>query len=200
MQTPSPLGTERAFERAPARVFPKPARPVEAGFCSLPQTPLRSPGVCPSRRGAPARGQRRPPSPLLPQSFAQAEPEAVRRQLLVNFVAPILLTRQALPLLLARGGMVINVGTALGNIAVPDLGAYGATKAGLTYWNDALRRELRHRGVRVCLLVEPGPVKTEFFEAIEANPPDAGRSPSLRRRLALSRPRLTMWSGGLPAC
>ena len=45
------------------------------------------------------------------------------------------------------------------------LGAYGATKAGLAYWNDALRRELRHKGVTVCL-VEPGPVKTEFFDAL----------------------------------
>jgi short-subunit dehydrogenase len=54
------------------------------------------------------------------------------------------------------------------------LGAYGATKAGLAYWNDALRRELLHRGVKVCL-VEPGPVKTEFFSALEKLAPVGGK-------------------------
>ena len=55
------------------------------------------------------------------------------------------------------------------------LGAYGATKAGLAYWNDALRRELKPTGVRVCL-VEPGPIKTEFMDALGAMVPDGGRT------------------------
>ena len=50
-------------------------------------------------------------------------------------------------------------------MANPILGAYGATKAGLAYWNDAIRRELRGRGVSVSL-VDLGPVSTEFFEAV----------------------------------
>jgi short-subunit dehydrogenase len=60
--------------------------------------------------------------------------------------------------------MVINIGSAI--ICVPNsaLGAYGATKAGLAYWNDALRRELRSQGLTVCL-VEPGPISTEFSQA-----------------------------------
>ena len=34
----------------------------------------------------------------------------------------------------------------------------------MAYWNDALRREVGRLGVTVCL-VEPGPVRTEFFDA-----------------------------------
>ncbi len=100
----------------------------------------------------------------LPTLFADADPELVRLQIAVNFTAPLILTRLALPHLARRGGLVINIGSAITTIANSGLGAYGATKAGLAYWNDALRRELSSRGVRVCL-VEPGPIKTEFSQA-----------------------------------
>ena len=42
---------------------------------------------------------------------------------------------------------MLNVGSAITSVASPSLGVYGTTKAGLAYWNDALRREVRHRGV-----------------------------------------------------
>ncbi|MGE3820052.1 MAG: SDR family NAD(P)-dependent oxidoreductase [Isosphaeraceae bacterium] len=101
----------------------------------------------------------------LPTLFADGDPEALRRQLAVNLVAPMLLARMAIPALLETRGTIINVGSAISCLANPALGAYGATKAGLAYWNNALRRELWHKGVTVCL-VEPGPVRTEFFHAL----------------------------------
>lgn len=107
----------------------------------------------------------------LPTLFADANPDELRRQIEVNLVAPLMLTRHALPHLLARRGLVINIGSAITCVANSALGAYGATKAGLAYWNDALRRELRHKGVGVCL-VEPGPVRTEFFSALEKLAPE----------------------------
>ena len=100
----------------------------------------------------------------LPHLFAGSEPEQILRQLEVNLVAPMMLTRYALPYLIESRGVVINVGSSITSVANPALGAYGATKAGLAYWNDALRREVQYKGVNVCL-VEPGPVKTEFFDA-----------------------------------
>src|SRR4029079_5689920 len=54
------------------------------------------------------------------------------------------------------------------------LGSYGATKAVLAYWTSARRREIGHKGVSVCL-VEPGPVKTEFFEALTGLTPQPGQ-------------------------
>ena len=100
----------------------------------------------------------------LPTLFADANPEYLHRQIEVNFTAPLLLARHTLPSLIARRGMIINIGSAITCVANSALGAYGATKAGLAYWNDALRRELLIQGVRVCL-VEPGPISTEFSEA-----------------------------------
>src|SRR5262249_42637425 len=77
----------------------------------------------------------------LPTLFEDAVPEQVVRQLTVNLVAPLLLARLSLPSLAARKGMIINIGSAITCVANSALGAYGATKAGLAYWNDALRRE-----------------------------------------------------------
>ena len=101
----------------------------------------------------------------LPTLFADSDPTAIRAQLEVNLVAPLMLTRLALPYLTKSRGVVINIGSAITAVANPALGAYGATKSGLAYWSIALRRELRHLGVRVCL-VEPGPINTEFFESV----------------------------------
>ena len=79
----------------------------------------------------------------LPTLFADADPEHLARQIAVNFTAPLMLTRLCLPSLIERRGMIINIGSAITCVANSALGAYGATKAGLAYWNDALRRELQ---------------------------------------------------------
>jgi uncharacterized protein len=111
----------------------------------------------------------------LPTLFADGEVAHLRSQLAVNFAAPLMLARQALPWLIARKGMIINIGSSITCVPNSALGAYGATKAGLAYWNHALRRELRSLGVTVCL-VEPGPITTEFSEAVSARVCSEGRA------------------------
>jgi short-subunit dehydrogenase len=112
----------------------------------------------------------------LPEQFADAAPELIARQIAVNFAAPLLLTRLCLPSLVESRGTIINISSAITCVPNAALGAYGATKAGLSYWNDALRRELRARGhgVQVCL-VEPGPIRTEFMDAARSRVPPGGR-------------------------
>jgi uncharacterized protein len=108
----------------------------------------------------------------IPSLFGDSDPAEIRRQVEVNFVAPMLLARAALPHLIETKGTIINVGSAITSVPNPIFGAYGATKAALAWWNDALRRELLRRGVHVCL-VEPGPVTTEFFDALQSQVPGA---------------------------
>jgi uncharacterized protein len=102
----------------------------------------------------------------LPTLFADAPAADIEQQVAVNFMAPLLLTRHLIASLIARQGVVINIGSAITCVANSALGAYGATKAGIAYWNDALRRELASLGVTVCL-VEPGPIRTEFSQAMQ---------------------------------
>lgn len=103
--------------------------------------------------------------------FGEEPAQALRRQIEVNLTAPITLTREALAHIVEARGTIINVGSSITCIPVGIFGVYGATKAGLAYWNDALRREVGHKGVRVCL-VEPGPVATEFLDVVKSHDRD----------------------------
>ncbi len=135
--------------------------------------------------------------------FAESNPADLAKQIDVNFVAPVTLARLALPHLQETKGIIINVGSSMSVAAIPAFGVYGATKAALGYWNDALRRELKSLGIRVCL-VEPGPIRTEFLDVIaaqskrpptlwESRPPNFvnGRADDAARRIArlLDHPR-----------
>jgi len=83
----------------------------------------------------------------------------------VNLRAPILLSRLALPHLIATGrGAVVNVASLAGKVPVPGSVAYSATKFGLRGFSMALADELRGTGVTVSC-VSPGPVDTQFIMA-----------------------------------
>jgi len=82
--------------------------------------------------------------------FAEQDEAAIAALLAVNLVAPLLLTRQLLPLLEARGeAAIVNIGSTFGSIGHPGFAAYCASKAGLAGFSEALRRELADGPVRV---------------------------------------------------
>lgn len=89
-------------------------------------------------------------------------PAEVEYMLRLNLVAPIWLTRLALPLLHQRPeGRVVIVSSLAARIHVPGISVYCASKAGLMAFASSLRRELRGSGVGV-MDVYPGTVDTEM--------------------------------------
>jgi short-subunit dehydrogenase len=83
----------------------------------------------------------------------------------VNLRAPILLTRRALPHLIASGrGAIVNVASLAGKVPTGGSAVYCATKFGLRGFSMALADELRGTGVTVSC-VSPGPVDTQFIMA-----------------------------------
>jgi short-subunit dehydrogenase len=83
----------------------------------------------------------------------------------VNLRAPLLLTRRALPHLVASGrGAVVNVASIAGKVPTVGSVVYSATKFGLRGFSMALADELRGTGVTVSC-VSPGPVDTQFIMA-----------------------------------
>jgi len=87
-----------------------------------------------------------------------------RRQIEVNLFAPVALARDVLPMMRAqRWGRIVNVSSVAGRIGYPLFGWYCASKHALEGLSDALRLEVAPWGVRVAL-IEPGPVRTEFFD------------------------------------
>jgi len=81
----------------------------------------------------------------------------------VNLVAPVVLTRLALPYLKRRGGgAIVNVASIAGMIPVDHEAVYSATKFGLRAFSFALAEELREAHITVSA-VSPGPVETGFI-------------------------------------
>lgn len=91
----------------------------------------------------------------------------VRRQFDVNVFGPHRLIRAALPHMRDRGeGTIINVSSAAGLVAFPGGGVYSGAEHALEAMTDALRAEVSGLGVDV-VLVEPGPVTTDFAKRAE---------------------------------
>jgi short-subunit dehydrogenase len=81
---------------------------------------------------------------------AALQADHARKLVDTNILAPMLLTTGMLPLLLNRAhAQVLNIGSTLGSLGVPGFAAYGASKAALRVYSEALRRELADGPVRV---------------------------------------------------
>jgi short-subunit dehydrogenase len=91
-----------------------------------------------------------------------------RDEVLVNCIAAIELTHLLLPGMQARSsGAVINVASTAAFQPDPYMAVYGATKAFLLSFSEAVWAENRHRGIRVVALC-PGATQTAFFDVVGA--------------------------------
>ncbi len=94
----------------------------------------------------------------------------VQSQIEVNLLAPILLTRAALPALRESGdAAIVNVSSGFGLVGMPFYATYAATKAGIAHFGEALRRELYGEGVHV-MTIYPGATETPMMDSNEAGP------------------------------
>ncbi|HVK23234.1 MAG TPA: SDR family oxidoreductase [Actinokineospora sp.] len=97
--------------------------------------------------------------------IAETDPERLVAQVQLNCVAVVDLTARLLPGMVERGqGTVVNVASGAAFQPMPHLAVYGATKAFVLSFSEALWAEVKPKGVRV-IAVCPGATQTEFFEA-----------------------------------
>lgn len=102
---------------------------------------------------------------------------AIRTMIEVNLLAPILLTRAALPHLRASGeALVVNISSGIALIGMPFYTSYAAAKAGLSHFGEALRRELDDERVKV-LTVYPTATDTPMMASSRLDPPEGRESP-----------------------
>jgi short-subunit dehydrogenase len=133
--------------------------------------------------------------------LVQADGAVLSDMVQLNVAALVGLTRLYLPGMLARDrGAVINVGSTAAFQPVPYMAVYGATKAFVLSFTEALWAETRGTGVRVTALC-PGSTDTGFFDV-------AGDDAQVGRRVApegvaraalraLDRRRSTVVTGGV---
>lgn len=88
-----------------------------------------------------------------------------------NLTGLFLVTRQALPMM-RRGGSIVNTLSIAAYEPFAGMAAYNAAKFGALGFTEALREELREKGIRVTALV-PGATATDIWEQFW---PDAPKS------------------------
>ena len=103
---------------------------------------------------------------------ADAPPHHFDNQVAVNVGAVVELSRAAAVGMVARRrGWILNVSSVAGGIATPSNAVYGASKAFVTSYSNALGLELRPMGVVVTALL-PGYTHTEFHEVSGSDTPN----------------------------
>ncbi len=103
--------------------------------------------------------------------------DALRRQIEVNVIGPVAVTQAFLPLLRKARGRIVLMGSILGRVALPYVGAYSISKFALEAVTDSLGMELAESGVSVSLM-EPGNIATpiwakskqRFLDTMNGNP------------------------------
>ena len=95
-------------------------------------------------------------------TVAEIDVDRLEAEIRLNVLALVRLTRAVLAPMVARGrGAIINVSSMAGIQPTPFNANYGATKAFVNSFTEAIHEELRGSGVRVQVL-QPGFTRTEF--------------------------------------
>jgi short-subunit dehydrogenase/uncharacterized protein YndB with AHSA1/START domain len=110
--------------------------------------------------------------------FAAADAQREAEEMAVDVVAVVGLARAFLPAMIARrSGGILNVASTIAFQPGPWQAVYGASKAFVLSFSQALWYEARAAGVSVTALC-PGPTRTGFVDALRA---DVGRTAIYRR-------------------
>lgn len=89
--------------------------------------------------------------------------EQIQRNLETNFLGPLRVMREVLPLFRAQGGgHFINIGAAAAISNYAGFSVYGGAKAGMELASEAVAQEGLPHHIRVTVVV-PGPFRTDFI-------------------------------------
>jgi NAD(P)-dependent dehydrogenase (short-subunit alcohol dehydrogenase family) len=96
-------------------------------------------------------------------------PSEYRRQLEANMISPLVVIQAFAPFLgtdkkrQGPAGRIVNISSTGARVAIPLIGGYSSSKAGLEGMSDALRQELMLFGIDV-VIIEPGTVNTAMYD------------------------------------
>lgn len=104
-----------------------------------------------------------------------------------NFFGVVRVVKSVLPIMRnQRSGTLINISSMVGRVAMPLNSVYVASKFALEGFSESIRHELSKFGINV-ILIEPGIVRTGFFDNLQKSKNEAAKSPYsalLKRRLS----------------
>ncbi len=91
-------------------------------------------------------------------------PEHFRKQYDLNVLGLLLTTQEAVKLIGPEGGSIINIGSVVGKMPVPNASVYSSTKAAVDAITVSLSKELGPKNIRVNA-INPGMIETEGVHA-----------------------------------
>ncbi|QLZ69497.1 SDR family oxidoreductase [Legionella sp. PC1000] len=101
------------------------------------------------------------------ENFINTPLPVIKDTIQTNLVSLIMITRLALPYLIAsKHGIIINIASIAGREYIPGASTYCATKHGIFGFSGALFEEVREQGVKVCTIA---PGQLTISEANEKN-------------------------------
>jgi NAD(P)-dependent dehydrogenase (short-subunit alcohol dehydrogenase family) len=96
-------------------------------------------------------------------AFEACDMTAIRNQFETNVFGLMAVTQAILPhFRLRHQGILVNVASIGGRLAIPLYSPYHATKWAVEGFSDSLQYELRQFNIKVKI-IEPGPIKTDFY-------------------------------------
>jgi len=102
-------------------------------------------------------------------AFAEADAARIGEMVQVNVAALVAITRELLPEMVADGrGALVSIASTGAYQPCPNMAVYGATKAFVLSFTEALAYETKGSGLGV-LAVSPGATRTEFFDITGAD-------------------------------
>jgi short-subunit dehydrogenase len=108
----------------------------------------------------------------------EEDPAVIASEISLNVASLVDTTRAFLPEMLFAGkGALINVASTAAFQPVPGMAVYGATKAFVLSFTEALAHETKDSGLRVLALC-PGATRTEFFDVLGSQAAAVGRMQS----------------------
>ena len=100
-------------------------------------------------------------------AFETATEEQIRKQFDTNVFGVMNVCRAILPYFRKKKeGIIVNVSSGVGRFALPIQSIYDASKFAVEGFTESLQYELEQFNIRVKL-VEPGSIKTNFFNVVE---------------------------------
>lgn len=102
--------------------------------------------------------------------FVNEDRARTQEEIRLNIATLVDLTSAYLPAMVERNsGVIVNIASTASFQPVPGMAVYGATKAFVRSFTEAVWGELRDSNVRV-LAVSPGGARTEFFDVAGGEP------------------------------
>lgn len=111
-------------------------------------------------------------------------PERLAQEVALNVAAVVDATRAFLPAMIANGfGGIVNVASTAAFQPIPGMAVYGASKAFVMSFTEAVWAEARRHGVKVTALA-PGATATEFFDVVGTSRAAVGRQQTAQQVIA----------------